>query len=250
VHHKSLKDNLETFDFELIGERNYDEHVVKGNRVIIPGEDGEQLIEFTIDEVIDKREYGKGFEVFTYASYLDLSKSDAIEPFSFKGTAEQHLGRALDNTEHEVGIVESNREIMISFENWTNPYEYAKRIAREFDLELDFEVMHNGLMVTNRFVNLVDQIGAWQGREVTFGKDLKSIKRRESGDIYTALIGLGPERENGTRLQILVEDFEALEIWGRPEHSPEHLIGVYEPQSEREDMTLSQLRQYTQTELN
>jgi len=47
-----------------------------------------------------------------------------------------------------------------------------------------------------------------------------------------------------------VEDFDALEIWGRPAHAPEHLIGVYEPQSEREDMTLSQLRQYTQTELN
>lgn len=250
VHHKSLKDNVETFDFELIGERKYDEHIVKGNRVIMPGEHAQQLVEFTIDEVIDERERGKGFEVFTYASYLDLSKEDAIEPFSFTGTAQQHLGRALQNTEHEVGIVESNRNITISFENWTNPYEYIKRIAREFDLEIDFEIMHNGLKVTNRVVNLVDQIGAWRGREITFGKDLKSIRRKEGGDIYTALIGLGPEREDGTRLQVLVEDYEALERWGRPERDPQHLIGVYEPQSEREDMTLSQLRQYTQTELN
>jgi len=250
VHHKSLKDNVETFDFELIGERNYDDHIVKGNRVIIPGEHEQQLVEFTIDEVIDERERGKGFEVFTYASYLDLSKEDAIEPFSFTGTAQQHLGRALQNTFHEVGVVESDRMITISFENWTNPYEYIKRIAREFDLEVDFEIMHNGLKVTNRLVNLVDQVGAWRGREVTFGKDLQSIRRKESGDIYTALIGLGPEREDGTRLQVLVEDFEALERWGRPEHDPQHLIGVYEPQSEREDMTLSQLRQYTQTELN
>src|SRR5690625_3823342 len=250
VHHKSLKDNVETFDFELIGERNYDDHIVKGNRVIIPGEHEQQLVEFTIDEVIDERERGKGFEVFTYASYLDLSKEDAIEPFSFTGTAQQHLGRALQNTFHEVGVVESDRMITISFENWTNPYEYIKRIAREFDLEVDFEIMHNGLKVTNRLVNLVDQVGAWRGREVTFGKDLQLIRRKESGDIYTALIGLGPEREDGTRLQVLVEDFEALERWGRPEHDPQHLIGVYEPQSEREDMTLSQLRQYTQTELN
>jgi len=250
IHHKSLKDNVETFDFELIGERNHDEHIVKGNRVIMPGEHAQQLVEFTIDEVIDERERGKGFEVFTYASYLDLSKGDAIEPFSFTGTAQQHLGRALQNTEHEVGVVESDRTITISFENWTNPYEYIKRIAREFDLEVDFEIMHNGLKVTNRVVNLVDQVGAWRGREVTFGKDLQSIRRKESGDIYTALIGLGPEREDGTRLQVLVEDFEALERWGRPEHDPQHLIGVYEPQSEREDMTLSQLRQYTQTELN
>src|SRR5690625_5071185 len=249
-HHKSLKDNVETFDFGLIGERNYDEHIVKSNRIIMPDEYGQQLVEFTIDEVIDERERGKGFEVFTYASYLDLSKDDAIEPFSFTGTAQQHLGRALQNAEYETGVVESDRTITISFENWTNPYEYIKRIAREVELEIDFIVEHNGLRVTNRVVNLVDQIGAWRGREVTFGKDLHSIRRKESGDIYTALIGLGPEREDGTRLQVLVEDYEALERWGRPEHDPRHLIGVYEPQSEREDMTLSQLRQYTQTELN
>src|SRR5699024_12205683 len=121
-----------------------------------------------------ERDYGKGFEVFLHASYLDLRNNDDIEHFSDTGTATQHVGRALENTEHEIGIVESDRTITLSFENWTTPYEYIKRIAREFDLEVDFEILHNGLMVTNRIVNLVDQVGAWRGREVTFGKDLKS----------------------------------------------------------------------------
>ena len=252
IHHKSLKNNLETFECKIIGERNYDEHVIKGNRIIIPAEDDQQYIEFTIDDVIDEREYGKGFEIYSTASYLDdLKKARAIEPFSYQGTALQHLGRALDGVNlYNTGVVESNRQITISFENWTNPFEYAKRIAREFELELDFEIYHDGLMIRNRFVNLIDRVGAWRGREITFGKDLKSIKRKESGDIYTALIGLGPEPEEGTRLQVLVENYEALERWGRPKGNPQHLIGVYEPQSEREDMTLSQLRQYTQTELN
>src|SRR5699024_10001068 len=88
-----------------------------------------------------------------------------------------------------------------SFENHTNPFEYLKRIAREFELELNFRVEHNRLMVTNRIVDLVDQIGAWRGREVTFGKDLQSIERKESGDIYTSLIGLGPEREDFIRIK-------------------------------------------------
>ena len=250
VHHKSLKDSLETYECELIGERNYDEHIVKGNRVIVPGEYQEELVEFTIDEVVDKREYGKGFEVFSYASYLDLKKAKVIDPSSFRGTAEQHAHQALYETEYEVGVVESDSEITISFENHTNPFEYLKRIAREFELELNFRVEHNGLMVTNRIVDLVDQIGAWRGREVTFGKDLQSIERKESGDIYTSLIGLGPEREDGSRLEVLVEDYEALERWGRPEYNPQHLIGVYEPESDREEMTLSELRQYTRTELD
>src|SRR5690625_4583436 len=130
-HHKSLKDNRETFDCKLIGVRNYDEHIVKGNRIIIPGEYHQEYIEFTIDEVFDEREYGKGFEVYSYASYLDLSKSKAMESFTFTGTALQHLGIALSGTEYSVGFVDSDRNITISFENWTNPYEYIKRIARE-----------------------------------------------------------------------------------------------------------------------
>lgn len=248
-HFKSLVDNVETLDFEVLGGRSYDEHLKKGNRIIAPGEDNE-LIEFTIDDVDDRRSTHKSLEVRCYASYLDLTKADAIEPFKRKGTAREHLQYALANTGYVVGLVESDREITITFEEWTNPYEYARRVAREFELELSFRIEHNRVQVTNRILDALDRVGAWRGREITFGKDLQEINRLESGDIYTALIGLGPEREDGTRLQVLVEDEEALQRWGEPKHDPKHLIGVYEPQSEREDMTLSELRQYTKTELD
>lgn len=248
-HFKSLVDNVETLDFEVLGGRSYDEHLKKGNRIIAPGEDNE-LVEFTIDDVDDRRSTHKTLEVRCYASYLDLTKANAIEPFKRKGTAREHLQYALANTDYVVGLVESDREITITFEEWTNPYEYARRVAREFELELSFRIEHNGVQVTNRILDALDRVGAWRGREITFGKDLQEINRLESGDIYTALIGLGPEREDGTRLQVLVEDEEALQRWGRPKHDPKHLIGVYEPQSDREDMTLSELRQYTKTELD
>jgi len=249
-HHASLKDNIDTFDIELIGEQNYDEHLLKGNRLIIPAENEGEMVEFVINEVEDIRGHSKLFDVKAYASYLDLQKAKAIKPFTRTGTAREHMFHALADTEFEVGLTESAREITISFENYTNPYEYLKRIAREFELELNFRVVHNGLFVTNRVVDAVVSIGDFRGREVTFGKDLQEIRRLEAGDIYTALIGLGPEREGGSRLEVLVEDLDALRRWGRPEHDPKHLIGVYEPQSEREDMTLSQLRQYTKTELD
>ncbi len=250
VHHASLKDNIDTFDIELIGEQNYDEFIVKGNRFIIPAENEGEMLEFVIDEVDDRRSYSKTIEVTSYASYLDLQKAKAIEPFSRNGTAREHMFYALADTEHEVGLVESAREITISFENYTNPYEYLKRIAREFELELNFRIVHNGLFVTNRPVDALVSVGDYTGREVTFGKDLQEINRLETGDIYTALVCLGPEREDGSRLETFVEDLDALKRWGRPEHAPKHLVGVYEPQSEREDMTLTQLRQYGNTELN
>jgi len=249
-HLVNIKDHVDTFYAELIGMQDYDEHIVKGNRLIVPAENEGEYNEFVIDEVEDRRSHAKTIELMAYASYLDLRKTKAIEPFSRTGTAREHMFFALSDTEFEVGLVESDREITISFENWTNPYEYLLRIAREFELELDFKVIHNGYVVTNRVVEAVQSLGRYRGREVTFGKDLQEINRKEVGDIFTALIGLGPEREDGTRLDVFVEDIDALKRWGRPKHDPKHLVGVYEPQSEREEMTLKELRQYTQTELN
>src|SRR5690625_240985 len=249
-HLVNIKDHVDTFYAELIGLQDYDEHIVKGNRLIVPAENEGEYNEFVIDEVEDRRSHAKTIELMAYASYLDLRKAKAIEPFSRTGTAREHMFFALSDTEFEVGLVESDREITISFEDWTNPYEYLLRIAREFELELDFKVMHNGYIVTNRVVEAVQSLGRFRGREVTFGKDLQEINRKEVGDIYTALIGLGPERDDGSRLDVFVEDIDALKRWGRPKHAPKHLIGVYEPQSEREEMTLKELRQYTQTELN
>ena len=249
-HLVNIKDHVDTFYAEIIGMQDYDEHIIKGNRLIVPAENEGEYNEFVIDEVEDRRSHAKTIELTAYASYLDLRKAKAIEPFSRTGTAREHMFFALSDTEFEVGLVESDREITISFDNWTNPYEYLLRIAREFELELDFKVMHNGYTVTNRVVEAVQSLGRYRGREVTFGKDLQEINRKEVGDIYTALIGLGPERDDGSRLEVFVEDIDALKRWGRPKHAPRHLVGVYEPQSEREEMTLKELRQYTQTELN
>src|SRR5699024_8785465 len=85
-----------------------------------------------------------------------------------------------------------------------------------------------------------------------FGKDLDGIRRVEKQDIVTALLGLGPERENGTRIEVLVEDDDALKRWGRVDEygNLHHLIEPYEIQSEREEMTTDEESQYTRTDLN
>src|SRR5699024_3763069 len=113
---------------------------------------------------------GHKAQVYAHASYLELKKASIIYPGTFTGTASQHGGRALNSTGWEIGIVESDRTITIEFDNHTNPYEYLKRIAKEFELELDFRVEHNGTKITRRIVDLVERIGVWRGRETTFGK--------------------------------------------------------------------------------
>lgn len=253
THRQSLKDMLETFDFVALGDKSYAQHLGKHNRVIIPSED-RGYTEFVIHE-FGKYHDSEGLkaEVYTSASYLLLKKAKVIHPTTLNEyTPSMSVGWALNGTEWRPGIIEGSGYRTFNIENHTNPFALLKRIAREFGLELRFRVETNGNRITGRFVNLLERVGEWRGREVEFGRDLVGIKRIEETDIYTALIGLGPIREDGTRLEVLVEDEEALKRWGRPNEQGvlQHFIGVYEPQSSRAEMTLEELTQYTRTELN
>src|SRR5690625_4255830 len=162
-------------------------------------------------------------------------------------SAEAHAIRALENTEWEVGTVDFKGIRSFTFDDYINPYDYLKRIASEFDLELRFKVETNGLRVTRRYVDLVEYVGAWEGKEVEFEKDLIGIERKEDfSNVVTALIGLGPEDEEGNRLSVLVENEEALQRWGR---NGQHIIGIYEPESTDASMSMSRLRDLTENEL-
>jgi hypothetical protein len=105
----------------------------------------------------------------------------------------------------------------------------------------------NGNVIKGRYVDLIPKRGEWTGKEITSGKDLIGVERREKTDeLVTALVCLGPEGEDGDRLTVEVKDDEALERWGR---GKDHLWDVYEPQSTDEEMTTSRLRTLGRAEL-
>ncbi|MBO1002668.1 phage tail spike protein [Pseudogracilibacillus auburnensis] len=253
THKKSLEDRLETYNFITFTDRRFSAELEKRNRIIIPDEDG-GLVEFVIFEVAKYKDTeGHKAQVFTHASYLELKKASILKPERYEGrTASQHAGFALNKTGWRVGNVESTGTRTLSINEHTNPYEFLKRIAKEFELELRFRVEHDNNKITGRYVDLLERVGMWRGREVEFGKDLEGIKRIEKQDIVTALLGLGPEKDDGSRIEVLVEDFNALERWGwiDEQGNLNHLIESYEIQSDRTEMTETQARQYTRTALN
>ncbi|WP_082234965.1 phage tail spike protein [Halobacillus massiliensis] len=247
-HRKSLKDHLETFDFETLSDQRFSQYLTKRNRVIIPGEDGE-LIEFIIYEA-GKFRSGVNLhaEVYTNASYLDLKKAKIMEPHTTNAeSAESHAILALNGTEWEPGTVYFNGVRTLTFEDPIHPFGYLKRISNEFDLELNFRIETEGNQIVGRYVDLVEKVGTWRGRTAEFGKDLLELRRTEKTDhIVTALHGRGPEREDGTRHEVVVEDEAALKRWGR---NGKHLIEVYEPQTMDQDMTKERLLVLTENEL-
>ncbi|CDO03093.1 hypothetical protein BN988_01593 [Oceanobacillus picturae] len=254
THRQSLKDNLETFEFTTFADKSFSEYLTKHNRVIIPAED-QGYIELIINEVLKYRDNsGLKAEVFADASYLTLKKAKVIDPQTFnEQTPTTAVSFATNGTEWRPGIIEGKGYRTFHIEEYTNPYAFLKRIATEFGLELRFRVEVSGGRVTGRYVDLLERIGEWRGREVEFGRDLIGIQRREKTDnIYTALKGLGPERDDDTRLEVIVTDEETLQRWGRPDPITgelQHWWDTYEPQTSDQEMTESRLRELTENEL-
>ncbi|RNC96263.1 phage tail spike protein [Lysinibacillus halotolerans] len=255
IHSKSLKDNQETYDFTTFADKKYSEFLTDRNRIVIPDEDN-NFIELIIE---NSREYRSNnalyTQVYTTASYLQLKKAKVIEPQTFKDqTVSTIMAHTLAGTEFQAGILEGVGTKTFVVEDYTNPYAFINTIANEFSLEKRFRIVVNNNKVVARYVDLLKREGEWRGREVEFGKDLIGIDRKEdNSNIVTALLGIGPEKEDGTRLTVLVTDDEALQRWGRPDPDTGklmHLIEPYEPTSSNSDMTLEELTQYTRTELN
>src|SRR5690606_14066783 len=67
-----------------------------------------------------------------------------------------------------------------------------------------------------------------------------------TSEVVTALWVYGPQREDGTRLKVFVEDDEARQRWGR---RGQHIIDYYEPETENQDITEERLRTLGEMEL-
>lgn len=248
-HEKDLPTHKDYFRFTVLADNKHAEHLTKRNVLIIPGEDGE-FLEFRIFESIKYRNNeGLFIQVHALATYLDLKTQKIFDPQKTTSeTALQHATTALDGTEWQVGNVEFKGVRTLDFDSPFNSYDYILRIAREFELEPRFYIETDGNKITGRYVDLVERVGEFRGRTIEFGRDLQSIKRKEdTSEVVTALWVYGPQREDGTRLKVLVEDDEARQRWGR---RGRHIIDYYEPQTDDQNITQERLETLGNMELN
>jgi phage minor structural protein len=244
VHYQQLANNKETFDYKTTPENPAAEFLRERNRLIIPTEDG-TFREFIIDESINDFET---VEVYSTASHLELKKYRPLEPGVHEG---QSLNTMMDiiltGTGWQRGNTNYSGTATIEFESYVSPFQALQETATAHDVELSFRIETSGNVVTGRYVDAVKRIGTWSGREINSGKDLINATRHEKTDhIVTALIGLGPERDDGTRIVVESTNEDARQIWGR---EGQHLWDVYEVQSDNQDLTEAQIQNYTDQHL-
>jgi phage minor structural protein len=243
IRHDSI-DAENTFDFTANALLDKASLLQKRNRLVIQDEDG-FFREFIINNVEQFRRNQKS--VKSDASFVDIAKAKVIDPQTLSGTtAVLATQLALSGTEWQPGDIESTSPQTITLDKHTNPLELIKTIASTFGLEISFRVEIKGNKISARYVDMKSQIAGFEGKEITFGKDLISVKRKEdSSQIVTALLGVY-KKSDGTYMTSWVEDEDAFQRWGR---NGQHLVDYYEPDSTDDNMTVDKLTSLTQTEL-
>ncbi|WP_218697325.1 phage tail spike protein [Mammaliicoccus sciuri] len=241
---RNKQDKSELLNIEILSERA--EHFKKRNRVIIQDKTNAYR-EFIINRI---EESGDILEVECDPSYVeDIGKSKPIPAGNFtKMTVNEALSETLRDSGWVEGLCEYGGIKSMSWTSVRTPYEMISQLTTTYKLEADYEIEIDGNEVVKRKVNMIQPKPLFKGKEIVYGKDLISMKRTvDMTEVKTALYAEGPEKEDGSRISVVIVDRNAQEQFGLPNR---FLWGYYEPESDDQNMTLERLTTLTKTELN
>ncbi|HHE6283194.1 TPA: phage tail spike protein [Staphylococcus aureus] len=246
IHKRNVNDNSEMLELLISSERA--EKFRERHRVIIR-DSNKQWREFIINWVQDTMD---GYtEIECIASYLaDITTAKPYAPGKFeKKTTSEALKDVLSDTGWEVS--EQTEYDGLRTTSWTSyqtRYEVLKRLCTTYKMVLDFYIELSSNTVKGRYVVLKKKNSLFKGKEIEYGKDLVGLTRKiDMSEIKTALIAVGPENDKGKRLELVVTDDEAQSQFNLPMR---YIWGIYEPQSDDQNMNETRLSSLAKTELN
>ncbi|AJD91529.1 hypothetical protein JMA_22120 [Jeotgalibacillus malaysiensis] len=242
--HEQGTDGTNIFEYSMFSRAAAAKHIEGRVRFIIASERKgfQEFIAYEIETPDDeKRIYAQGYEI-------DLNKQKIIAPGTFEGwTLKQYISLTTSGTVFQAGDVQYGGTRTITIDKHMGGYDFLKMVAGVFGVELQFRLETQAHKIAGRFVDAAEQFGSYEGKEIEYGKDLLNITRRHFSDrIVTALDVIGPEREDGTRLTTRVVDMDAFQRWNVKGN---HLVQIYEPETDNKEITLSELRQLGQSHL-
>lgn len=246
IHKRNVNDNSEMLELLISSERA--EKFRERHRVIIR-DSNKQWREFIINWVQDTMD---GYtEIECMASYLaDITTAKPYAPGKFeKKTTSEALKDVLSDTGWEVS--EQTEYDGLRTTSWTSyqtRYEVLKQLCTTYKMVLDFYIELSSNTVKGRYVVLKKKNSLFKGKEIEYGKDLVGLTRKiDMSEIKTALIAVGPENDKGKRLELVVTDDEAQSQFNLPMR---YIWGIYEPQSDDQNMNETRLSSLAKTELN
>lgn len=216
-------------------------------RILIPHEKAGYQ-EFLCFNAIESRKEKK---IMAVGSEIELNKLKYVPPNRHESFQLKYfIGLGVDGVEWKIGNVVNSGLRTVETDDYMGGFDFLKRMATEFDVELIFRVVIENGRITGRYVDAVEKIGtAKSGKEFVNAKDLVGVEREVHTDRFvTALLCILPDDVNGNpKPPILVTDPDAFQRWNR---NGQHLIGIHKIDSTDEEMTDAKAEQYGRTELN
>ncbi|NJH85803.1 hypothetical protein GLV96_04425 [Staphylococcus agnetis] len=246
-HERSIKDYTELLDITMLSSRAV--KFKERNRVIFLDSRNEPR-EFIINR-IEQDSISKYSLIECNASYLeDIATGVPYGPHKFeKYTTTQALSDVLKDTGWKVSDdTEYNGTRTTSWTSYQTRFDVLKQLTTTYKMVMDFHIDLNSRKVKSRYVSLKEPKPLFKGKEIVRGKDLLGLKCSvDVSEVRTALICLGPEKENGERIKVIVKDDEAQKQFGLPTR---YIWDIYKPETEDENMTEQRLRTLGTTQLN
>ncbi|MGI3315691.1 phage tail spike protein [Staphylococcus chromogenes] len=246
-HERNIKDYTEILDITMLASRAV--KFKERNRVIFLDSRNEPR-EFIINR-IEQDSTSKYSLIECNASYLeDIATAVPYPPQKFeKYTTTQALSDVLKDTGWKVSDdTEYNGTRTTSWTSYQSRFDVLKQLTTTYKMVIDFHIDLDSRKVKSRYVSLKEPKPLFKGKEIVRGKDLLGLKRTvDVSEVRTALVCLGPEKENGERIKLIVQDDEAQKQFGLPTR---YIWDIYEPETEDENMTEQRLRTLGNTQLN
>lgn len=246
-HERNIKDYTEILDITMLASRAV--KFKERNRVIFLDSRNEPR-EFIINR-IEQDSTSKYSLIECNASYLeDIATGVPYPPQKLeKMTTTQALSDVLKDTGWKVSdSTEYNGTRTTSWTSYQSRFDVLKQLTTTYKMVIDFHIDLDSRKVKSRYVSLKEPKPLFKGKEIVRGKDLLGLKRTvDVSEVRTALVCLGPEKENGERIKLIVQDDEAQKQFGLPTR---YIWDIYEPESEDENMTEQRLRTLGTTQLN
>lgn len=259
VRHWEIKNTVDILDFSVLENSEFVPYLQQQNLILKEVREG-VIVPYVITE-IEKDSARNILTVYASGLWTLLAFDPYISPQKITGyTAQQWLSFATVRTDWEVGLVETTGSTRShEIKSFISPLALLHDISVLFDnYELQYRVTVQSGKITHKYVDLVKQRGANTGKEVTLGKDLNGIVRKENSEnVITALVPfvMGQDAEGNEKLITIesvnnglqyIVDEEAYQRWNV---NGKHRFGFYTPQTEDQDMTPARLLSLAKTEL-
>lgn len=243
--HWEIKNNVDILDFTVFDGTDQAAALMQQN-LVLKEVSGGRIVPYVIDDTA-KSSDGRSLTVYASAEWVLLKKEGVIKPQRIESkTVNEFVDMALTGTKWKRGITEYTGFHTMTIDEFINPLKFLKDIAALFDLEIVFRAEVVGSRIVGRYVDMVKKRGRDTGKEVTLGKDLKGIVRREnSSNVCTALVGF-VRGENDKLITVesinnglpYITDSDAFQRWNE---NGQHKFGFYTPETEDQNMTPERL---------